>query len=73
MGDLKTSPELKYCTDIFATDPIPHQTTYHLEKKTLAEKKSPLHVLCLEQMLNYLHFIMAKYAKNKNYVHSSKG
>ena len=32
MGDLKTSPKLKYCTDIFAMDPIPHQTTYHLEK-----------------------------------------
>ena len=26
MGDLKTSPKLKYHTDIFATDPIPHQT-----------------------------------------------
>ena len=24
MGDLKTSPKLKYCTDIFAMDPIPH-------------------------------------------------
>ena len=32
MGDLKTSPKLKYHTDIFATDPIPHQTTHHLEK-----------------------------------------
>ena len=32
MGDLKTSPKLKYHTDIFATDPIPHQTIYHLEK-----------------------------------------
>ena len=32
MGDLKTSPKLKYRTDIFATDPIPHQTIYHLEK-----------------------------------------
>ena len=32
MGDLKTSPKLKYHTDIFATDPIPHQTVYHLEK-----------------------------------------
>ena len=30
MGDLKTSP--KYHTDIFATDPIPQQTIYHLEK-----------------------------------------
>ena len=27
MGDLKTSPELKYLTDIFAMDPIPHHTT----------------------------------------------
>ena len=33
MGDLKTSPELKYHIDIFATDPIPHQTIYLLEKK----------------------------------------
>ena len=33
MGDLKTSPELKYRTDIFATHAIPHQTIYHLEKK----------------------------------------
>ena len=32
MGDLKTSPKLKYRTDIFATDPIPNQTIYHLEK-----------------------------------------
>ena len=32
MGDLKTSPKLKYRTNIFATDPIPHQTIYHLEK-----------------------------------------
>ena len=24
MGDLKTSPKLKYHTDIFAMDPIPH-------------------------------------------------
>ena len=32
MGDFKTSPELKYRTDIFAMDPIPHQTIYHLEK-----------------------------------------
>ena len=32
MGNFKTSPKLKYHTDIFATDPIPHQTTYHLEK-----------------------------------------
>ena len=32
MGDLKTSPKLKYHTNIFATDPIPHQTIYHLEK-----------------------------------------
>ena len=32
MGDLKTSPKLKCCTDIFAMDPIPHQTIYHLEK-----------------------------------------
>ena len=32
MGDLKTSLKLKYHTDIFATDPIPHQTIYHLEK-----------------------------------------
>ena len=32
MGDLKTSPELKYHTDIFVMDPIPHQTIYHLEK-----------------------------------------
>ena len=32
MRDLKTSPELKYHTDIFAMDPIPHQTIYHLEK-----------------------------------------
>ena len=32
MGDLKTSPELKYCTDILATIPIPHQTICHLEK-----------------------------------------
>ena len=32
MGDLKTSPKLKCHTDIFATDPIPHQTIYHLEK-----------------------------------------
>ena len=32
MGDLKTSPKLKYHTDIFAMDPIPHQTIYHLEK-----------------------------------------
>ena len=31
MGDLKTSPKLKYRT-IFAMDPIPHQTIYHLEK-----------------------------------------
>ena len=41
MGDLKISPKLKYHTNIFATDPIPHQTIYHLEKqKILAEKKS---------------------------------
>ena len=40
MGDLKTSPKLKYHTDIFATDPTPHQTIYHLENKILAEKKS---------------------------------
>ena len=32
MGDLKTSPKLKYRTDIFAMDPITHQTIYHLEK-----------------------------------------
>ena len=32
MGNLKTSPKLKYCTDIFAMDPIPHQTIYHLDK-----------------------------------------
>ena len=32
MGYLKTSPKLKYHTDIFATDPIPHQTICHLEK-----------------------------------------
>ena len=32
MGDLKTSPKLKYHTDIFAMDPIPCQTIYHLEK-----------------------------------------
>ena len=32
MGDFKTSPKLKYRTDIFAMDPIPHQTIYHLEK-----------------------------------------
>ena len=32
MGDLKTSPKLKYHTNIFAMDPIPHQTIYHLEK-----------------------------------------
>ena len=32
MGDLKTSPKSKYCTDILATDPMPHQTIYHLEK-----------------------------------------
>ena len=32
MRDLKTSPKLKYHTDIFAMDPIPHQTIYHLEK-----------------------------------------
>ena len=32
MGDLKTSSKLKYHTDIFAMDPIPHQTKYHLEK-----------------------------------------
>ena len=32
MGNLKTSPELKYHTDIFAMDAIPHQTIYHLEK-----------------------------------------
>ena len=32
LGDLKTSPKLKYHTDIFAMDPIPHQTIYHLEK-----------------------------------------
>ena len=32
MGDLKFSPKLKYCTDIFATNPIPHQTIYHFEK-----------------------------------------
>ena len=31
MGDFKTSPKLKYHTDIFAMDPIPHQTVYHLE------------------------------------------
>ena len=29
MGD---SPKLKYHTDIFAMDPIPHQTIYHLKK-----------------------------------------
>ena len=34
MGDLKTSPKLKYCTDIFATHPIPHQTIYHLENSS---------------------------------------
>ena len=34
MGDLKTSPKLKYHTDIFATDPIPHQTIYHLENSS---------------------------------------
>ena len=28
---------------------------------------------CLQQMLKFLHFIMAKYAKNKNYVTPSKG
>ena len=32
IGDLKTFPKLKYRTDIFAMDPIPHQTIYHLEK-----------------------------------------
>ena len=32
MGDFKTSPKLKYCTNIFPTDPLPHQTIYHLEK-----------------------------------------
>ena len=32
LEDLKTSPKLKYHTDIFAMDPIPHQITYHLEK-----------------------------------------
>ena len=32
IGDLKTSPKLKYHTDIFAMDPIPHQTIYHLIK-----------------------------------------
>ena len=32
MGDLKTSPKLKYHTDIFAMDPIPHQAICHLEK-----------------------------------------
>ena len=32
MGDLKTSPKLKYHTNIFAMDPIPHQTINHLEK-----------------------------------------
>ena len=34
MGDLKTSPKLKYRTDIFATHPIPHQTIYHLENSS---------------------------------------
>ena len=34
MGDLKTSPKLKYCTDIFATHPIPHQIIYHLENSS---------------------------------------
>ena len=34
MGDFKTSPKLKYHTDIFATDPIPHQTIYHLENSS---------------------------------------
>ena len=34
MGDLKTSPKLKYHTDIFATNPIPHQTIYHLENNS---------------------------------------
>ena len=34
MGDLKTSPKLKYRTDIFATHHIPHQTIYHLENSS---------------------------------------
>ena len=34
MGDLKTSPKLKYRTDIFATDSIPHQTICHLENSS---------------------------------------
>ena len=34
MGDLKTSPKLKYHTDIFATHPIPHQTISHLENSS---------------------------------------
>ena len=34
MGDLKTSPKLKYHMDIFATHPIPHQTIYHLENSS---------------------------------------
>ena len=32
MGNLRTFPKLKYRTDIFATDPIAHQTVYHLKK-----------------------------------------
>ena len=55
MGDLKPSPELKYHTDIIATDPIPHQTICHLEKNKFYLRKSPFHVACLQQMLIFLH------------------
>ena len=73
IGDLKTSPKLKYYTDIFATDPIPHQTIYHLEKNKFWLSKSQFYVSCLQQMLKFFTFIMAKCAKNKNYVPPSKG
>ena len=47
MGDLKTSPKLKYHTNIFATDPIPHQTCIIWKNKILAEKKSFPNIMSL--------------------------
>ena len=72
MGDLKTSPKLKFL--IFLLQ-IPYLIRLFViwKNKILAEKKSFPCVMSPPSVESLFTFTMAKYAKNRNYVPPSKG